>query len=139
MSLTKAHNRMIAGASVNVLDFGAVGDGSTDDSAAFQAAATSLGNTGGQIFVPFGTYVISNLSLRSYTHLCCEHGTVLAPAQNNLPVLKIDASGSTTLADTSNPDLVRNRIKISGCIIDNRVSSKTVKCFGFPSYKFVEV
>ena len=41
MALTKTHNRMIAGAPVNVRDFGAVGDGITDDSAAFQNAQAS--------------------------------------------------------------------------------------------------
>ena len=41
MALTKTHNRMIAGAPVNVIDFGAVGDGITDDSAAFQSAQAS--------------------------------------------------------------------------------------------------
>ena len=38
MALTKATNRMISGAAINVLDFGAVGDGATDDTAAIQLA-----------------------------------------------------------------------------------------------------
>lgn len=38
MALTKAHNRMVAGSRINVLDFGATGDGTTDDTAAIQAA-----------------------------------------------------------------------------------------------------
>ena len=38
MALTKVHNRMIAGAPVNVFDFGAVGDGTTDDTTALTNA-----------------------------------------------------------------------------------------------------
>jgi hypothetical protein len=51
----------------NVLDFGAKGDGSTDDAAAFQAAADSLATTGGEIYVPPGkVYLIgSKVSIKS--------------------------------------------------------------------------
>jgi hypothetical protein len=48
----------------NVLDFGAVGDGTTDDSAAFQAAADSLVETGGVVWVPPNRkYVIGNVNV----------------------------------------------------------------------------
>lgn len=57
MALTKVHNRMVSGAAVNVLDFGAVGDGTTDDTAAFDAANTASGSSA--TFIPAGTYLIS--------------------------------------------------------------------------------
>lgn len=44
---------------INVKSYGAKGDGVTDDTAAIQAAIDALGETGGVIFVPTGTYVIS--------------------------------------------------------------------------------
>lgn len=44
---------------VNVLDFGAVGDGVTDDSAAFQAAINALPN-GGRVIVPPLQYAIAS-------------------------------------------------------------------------------
>lgn len=47
MSLTKATYSMILGASANVLDFGAVGDGITDDTAAIQAAVNNIAAQGG--------------------------------------------------------------------------------------------
>ena len=45
---------------VNVFDFGAVGDGVTDDTAAIQAAIDALPSTGGVVFFNPGTYLISS-------------------------------------------------------------------------------
>ena len=41
MALTKVHTRMIAGTPNNVRDFGAKGDGITDDSAAIRESNTA--------------------------------------------------------------------------------------------------
>lgn len=62
MSLTKASYSMITGAPVNVLDYGATGDGVTDDTAAFNAAIA----TGRKVYVPIpsGTgYVVNNIAV----------------------------------------------------------------------------
>lgn len=48
------------GSEVNVRDFGAKGDGVTDDTAAFQAALDSLADRGGTVVVPAGTYMIKS-------------------------------------------------------------------------------
>jgi hypothetical protein len=45
---------------VSVKDFGAVGNGSTDDTAAIQAAINSLSATGGTVYLPTGTYKVSS-------------------------------------------------------------------------------
>ena len=51
MSLTKVSYSMIDGAPLNVRDYGALGDGSTDDSAALNAAAMALQNEIGRAHV----------------------------------------------------------------------------------------
>lgn len=57
MSLTKATYSMIYGAPLNVRDYGAVGDGATDDSAALNAAATAL-QSGQSLYFPAGVYIV---------------------------------------------------------------------------------
>ncbi len=58
---------MVSGAPFNVLDFGAVGNGTTDDTAAIQAAINAAyANGGGQVYFPARTYKItSTLTLKS--------------------------------------------------------------------------
>jgi hypothetical protein len=58
MALTKAHSRMIAGSYINALDYGAVGDGVTDDTAALQAAITAA--SGSSLVIPDGNYLVSS-------------------------------------------------------------------------------
>jgi hypothetical protein len=52
---------MIDGAPINVLDFGATGDGTTDDTVAIQAAwAYAISVGGARIHVPAGTYLVTS-------------------------------------------------------------------------------
>lgn len=60
MALTKATYSMIEGAAFNVLDFGAVGNGVTDDTAAMQAAVVRVSANGGALYLPTGTYLITD-------------------------------------------------------------------------------
>lgn len=80
MSLTKTTYSMIDGAQVNILDYGAVGDGITDSTTAIQAAF----NVGGTIYVPEGTYI---------------HNTVTMSAANTSLVL--DAKAILKLKDSA--------------------------------------
>jgi hypothetical protein len=58
MSLTKVSYSMITGAPVNIKDFGAVGDGTTNDTAAIQAAIDFVVSSAipGTVYFPAGTY-----------------------------------------------------------------------------------
>jgi hypothetical protein len=61
---------MIDGAPINVLDYGAVGDGVTNDAAAIQAAV----NAGTTVYFPAGTYLINTaISVPSATTLYGEN------------------------------------------------------------------
>lgn len=66
MALTKVTYAMIQGAPVNVMDYGAKGDGTTDDTAAIQSAINALAN-GGNLYVPAGRYKLTNQINVPYT------------------------------------------------------------------------
>lgn len=59
MSLTKVSYSMIDGAPANVLDFGAVGDGVTDDTAAINAALAASNS----VYIPSGSYKVTTINL----------------------------------------------------------------------------
>jgi hypothetical protein len=61
MSLTKASYSMITGAYVNVLDYGATGDGTTNDAAAIQAAFSAADTAQPKtVYFPAGTYLTNS-------------------------------------------------------------------------------
>jgi hypothetical protein len=83
MSLTKVHNRMIDGATFNVKDFGAVGDGVTDDRAAINLAFAEVFSRGsGTVYFPAGTY------------RCTESIGNVASATNRISIAVIGEAGT---------------------------------------------
>jgi hypothetical protein len=84
---------------LNVKTYGAVGNGSTDDTAAIQAAIDALPSAGGYVFVPAGTYVISSpLELGEGVGIMgAGPGSILRVASGALgiDVIKIGDGGST--------------------------------------------
>ena len=60
MSVYDYHGNSVPVLYVSVKDYGAKGDGTTDDASAIQSALDALKDTGGIIFFPTGTYLIKS-------------------------------------------------------------------------------
>lgn len=91
MALTKATNSMISGAAYRITDFGAVGDGVTDDSAAIQSAIDyAYANGGGEIIDP----------TEAATYLIASTVTLKPTVKINLPNSTFNWGGANPLAGT---------------------------------------
>jgi len=93
---------------ISVKDFGAVGDGVADDTAAIQAALDSLTSNGGTIYMPAGNYLISS------TLLLTKEGTTLLGAGSGSNNIIINGATRITATHINGPAL---RIKAIGCSI----------------------
>lgn len=118
MALTKATNSMIVGAYVNVLDFGATGDGVTNDTVAVQNAINSLAVTGGVVYFPSGEYRIarnigvndrwgikitnSNITLKGDQAFLRRFNTDIVSNANVYPILFVGVPDSNVAALTTN-------------------------------------
>jgi hypothetical protein len=136
---------------VNVKDFGAVGDGVTDDTAAIQAALDATLAIKKPLYIPAGTYIISGEI--DITDTCSVIGdgsrqTVLKPADSYSGwVMRVnDAwrnSGSTggespATNDTLDLDVVTSAVKLEGFSIQGNRSTNAAGVSGLRSYTRVD-
>jgi hypothetical protein len=84
------------GERVNVKDFGAVGDGVTEDTTAINAAITYVnGRGGGEVFFPAGTYLTGQVLIKTKVKLAGESRTsttIKAKANLDTDVIKVSSS-----------------------------------------------
>lgn len=114
MALTKAHNRMVEAAPVNLLDYGATGNGVTDDTTAIQLAVTAARAQGGsskKLYWPKGTYLVTNtIILGTNQYIEFDPGVVI----NLLPPSNVDTTPLFSAANQSNVHLNGNGATING-------------------------
>jgi hypothetical protein len=93
---------------ISVKDFGAVGDGSTNDQAAIQNAITYAQSiTNGSIYFPEGNYYItSGITFSSNIGIDCASGAVITTSDNTFPAV--------TLAPTNYGNAILNIPVIQG-------------------------
>lgn len=86
---------------VNVRDFGAVGDGVHEDTAAIQTAISFL-PPGGRLWFPAGTYLTLPLALKSHITLDLDEGAVLLGStdRSRYPILPSFTADPLTGAET---------------------------------------
>ena len=101
MALTKATYSMIEGAPISVIDFGALGDDSTNDAAAIQAAVNALPASGGALDFPSGkTFVIGtpiNFTGKSDFTVTGYGATIRCGATRITSYLNLDGASNATI------------------------------------------
>lgn len=121
MALTKVTYSMIQGQYTNVLDYGATGNGTTDDTSAIQAAVTAA--AGGPVYFPAGTYVISSTINWKTTVLFAPAMKIFGDGMNKTYIDNRVASGSCFYS--ANTPGVNNYVQLGGYVRDLTIMTTT--------------
>ena len=123
MALTKVHNRMVAGSFASVIDYGATGDGVTDDTAAIQAAIDAVGATGGGLNFPTGTYKITSgltVANRMFIQGTGDNSTCVIEPNGNFTALSLGGASDGTIIIGLSIDAGENNISNPMVIVEGR-------------------
>ena len=101
---------------VNIKDFGAVGDGTNDDTAAIQKALNKFQGKG-RINIPEGTFLVSStIIIPSNTHLSGE-------GKDSIIKMKSDVGRDTTLMRTGERGIKKENIVLENFTLDFNTDS----------------
>jgi hypothetical protein len=128
---------MIEGSPANVMDFGAVGDGVTDDSAAFIAAIAASNS----IYAPSGTYEIgSNISINKPVQIYGDGPGATVIERNYSPVTDTQGvfafSGGGTICSISNMTIRSKTGQTGGCLVS--IVSGAADLLGLYRFDYVD-
>jgi hypothetical protein len=93
---------------IDVRDYGAVGDGATDDKVAIQAAITASPSTGGVVYLPPGTYRLTGALVLKSNLVLAGAGSMMSVLQGNGTMsllVQYTSDNGTTLTDVTIRDL----------------------------------
>lgn len=110
MALTKATYRMTTGAPANVLDFGAKGDGVTNDTAAIQAAIAASKS----VYFPSGSYLVSGTPETAIFTLTSDSEIFGDGANSTKILVSTSARGDVFVIDTV------NKVTVSDLTVDGQ-------------------
>jgi hypothetical protein len=104
----------------NVMDYGATGDGSTDDTTAVQDTIDAAAASGGIVFFPSGTYIVNGISVPTQIVLEGVNGLELSP-ETPTSRLKLKAGSSNHLIV---PDGQTTGVQIRDLLLDTNSIAK---------------
>ena len=106
---------------VSVKDFGAVGDGVADDTAAIQACVDAAKNgTNKNIYIPFGTYMVQHIDMIGLAY------SNLTFIGEGMPTIrfKLPAAGRQTIAGYPDPTFARSNLADGIFVLDANIANQ---------------